>query len=382
MDAEILHSGFDGLKFTVQTDIPPTLRDILAAAKEHAKQTHRECVVTLGNIALSVGGKGARGFTAHTGDHGAVWLFQDPQDPIPNSPGVTVDFRAFGLATGGLEGAERHFREGMEAMGIKYVETQLRVTRADFAVDFLAPWFEPDRSALVVPPGTKITEYTGVDETATMASGSRVTGLRAGAIVNRQLAIYDKRAEIIQQSKMGWLAIWNGARAMQGKPPLDIKDRDTSQVWRFELRLGSKQLRNRFEMRNWQDIQNMIGDAFTDALTRIHYCEPTSDRNRSRWPLHDLWRLFVHVVGNDLRVNCCGVLPSDVRNANRIEKMREIDAQLLGLFVTRAAISDVSGDDFHEFIENHVSALQRLCDAHPVPVEERVAKAMARYRWV
>ena len=40
--------------------------------------------------------------TAHTGDHGAVWLFQDPEDRIPNNPGITVDFRAFGLATNAL----------------------------------------------------------------------------------------------------------------------------------------------------------------------------------------------------------------------------------------------------------------------------------------
>lgn len=382
MDATILHSGFDGLKFTVQTDIPPALRDKLAAAKDHAKQTHSECLVSFGPITLSVSNKGARGFTAHTGDHGAVWLFQDPQDRIPHNPGITIDFRAFGLATGGLGGAERHFRECMDAMEIKYVETQLRVTRADYAVDFLAPWFEPSREALVVPPGTKITEFTGIDETATMASGSRVTGLRAGAIANRQLAIYDKRAEIIQTGKMGWLTIWNASLAEQGKPPLDLKDRDASQGWRFELRLGSKQLRNRFEMRNWQDIQDMIGDAFADALTRIHYCEPTSDRNRSRWPLHELWRKFEHVIGNDLRANCCGVLPNNVQDANRIEKMREIDAQLLGLFVTRAAISDVISDDFHEFMENHVSALQRYCEAHPLPVDERIGKAAARYRWV
>lgn len=382
MEAVILHSGFDGLKFTIQTDIPPALRDILAAAKEHAKQTHGDCIVTVGRVSLSVSNKGARGFTAHTGDHGAVWLFQDPLDRIPNSPGITVDFRAFGLATGALEGAERHFRECMDAMGIKYVETQLRVSRADFAVDFLAPWFEPNREALVVPPGTKITEYTGVDETATMASGSRVTGVRAGAIANRQLAIYDKRAEIIQQGKMGWVTIWDAALAAQGEPPLDLTNRNSSQVWRFELRLGSKQLRNRFEMRNWQDIQDMIGDTFTDALTRIHYCEPTSDRNRSRWPLHELWRLFENVIGNDLRANCCGVLPNDVRDANRTEKMREIDRQLLGLFVTRAAISEVTGDDFHAFMEDHVNALQRYCDEHPVALDERIGKAATRYRWV
>jgi hypothetical protein len=32
-----------------------------------------------------------------------------------------------------------------------------------------------------------------------------VSGLRAGAIANRQLAIYDKRAEVIAKGKMGWL---------------------------------------------------------------------------------------------------------------------------------------------------------------------------------
>ena len=41
----------------------------------------------------------------------------------------------------------------------------MRVSRVDFAVDMLAPWFEPDRNALVAPPGTKAEEYTGIDET-------------------------------------------------------------------------------------------------------------------------------------------------------------------------------------------------------------------------
>ena len=93
----------------------------------------------------------------------------------------------------------------MDAFEIKYVETQLRITRADFAVDFLAPWFEPNRECLILPPGTKTTEYTGGDETETVSNGCLAwVGLRAGAIANRQLAIYDKpRPEVIQTNKMG-----------------------------------------------------------------------------------------------------------------------------------------------------------------------------------
>ena len=63
MDAQILHSGFDGLKFTIQTDIPATFRDELASAKNHARATHGDCVLEFGPVALNVTSKGARGFT-------------------------------------------------------------------------------------------------------------------------------------------------------------------------------------------------------------------------------------------------------------------------------------------------------------------------------
>jgi len=82
-----------------------------------------------------------------------------------------------------------------------------------------------------------VTEYTGVNETAPISSGARVVGLRAGAIANRQLVIYDKCAEITQQNKMAWLPIWNAALEAKDKPPIDLTDRTTSQVWRFEMRL-------------------------------------------------------------------------------------------------------------------------------------------------
>jgi hypothetical protein len=133
-------------------------------------------------------------------------------------------------------------------------------------------------------------------------------------------------------------------------------------------------------MRNWQDAHDIIGDAFTDALGRIRYCMPTADGNRARWPTHELWRHFEAVVGNDLLQNCAGVLPSYVMKANRAAKMRELDAQLAGLFVTRAAISDVSADSFSDFLESHSNVLARLVAEHTTPLKERLAKARRRYQ--
>ena len=158
MDAQILHSGFDGLRFTVQTEITSELRKEMALAKTQAKEHGHDIELRFGDVVLSVTRGGGRTFNTHTGELGAVWMFQDPEDRIPNNPGITVDFRALGLATGGLDHAERHFREVMAALTIPYGEHQLRVSRVDFDVDILAPWFEPERIALVVPPGTKVTE--------------------------------------------------------------------------------------------------------------------------------------------------------------------------------------------------------------------------------
>lgn len=381
MNADILHSGFDGLKFTIQTDIPPEFRAELAAAKAEAIKTNRECVVEFGDIALAVRRSGGSAFSVHTGEYGAEWYFLDPENRPPNNPGVTVDFRSFLLATGGLDAAERHFRDCMAAFGIPYVETQLRVTRVDYAIDFLAPWFEPDREAVVVPPGTRGTEHASKDKCQTHTSGARVTGLHFGAISNRQLVIYDKRAEIIENCKLGWLTIWNGARAQVGKQPLDLSDPASSQVWRFELRMGSKQLRNRWEMRSWADLYALVGDAFCEFCERVRYTSPTADRNRARWPTHKLWQQLSSVVAMDLQENCSGVPPSEVIETNRAEHMRMLDRQLLGLFVSRAAASEVKPDEFPEFLDTHVEALKRQSDEHPLPIDERLGKAASRYRF-
>lgn len=378
---DVLHSGFDGLKFTIQADIPPELRVALADAKAHAIKTNADSAITLNGIELAVRRSGGSAFSAHTGEYGAEWYFLDPENRAPNNPGITVDFRAFLLATGGLKAAQEHFETCMAAFGIPYVETQLRVSRVDFAVDILAPWFEPDREALVVPPGTRIREYTGADETETHSTGARVTGLRAGAVGNRQLVIYDKRAEVIAKGKMGWLKIWNSSLEKVGKPSIDLKDRDQSLVWRFELRMGSKQLRNKWDIRNWMDLDAMIGDAFADFTNRIRYRIPSTDCNRSRWPLHELWQLVTEVVASDLSYMRSGVVPEDVKEANRAEHKRMLDSMILGLMVSRASVEGVEPEGFDAFMKRHLLTLKEVSKEHSLPIDERFSKAAGRYRF-
>lgn len=233
----------------------------------------------------------------------------------------------------------------------------------------------------MVPPGTRIREYTGADETETHSTGARVTGLRAGAVGNRQLVIYDKRAEVMVKGKKGWLEIWNASLAETGKPPLDLKDRDQSLVWRFELRMGSKQLRNKWDMRSWADLDAMIGDAFTDFTNRIRYCISSTDSNRARWPLHELWQCVIDVIAGDLSGMRSGVVPDDVKEANRAEHKRMLDAQILGLMVSRAGVEGIEGENFDTFMKRHLLALKEASNAHPLPIDERLSIAAGRYRF-
>ena len=79
----------------------------------------------------------------------------------------------------------------------------------------------------------------------------------------------------MQKAKDGWLEIWNAKRKACGQDPLNLAEPDQSQIWRFELRLGQKQLRGKFEMHTWQDLRDTLGDAYNDALGRLRYCSPT-----------------------------------------------------------------------------------------------------------
>jgi len=120
---DVLHSGFDGLKFTIQANIPPEFRAALVDAKTHAIKANADSALTLNGVELAVRRSGGSAFSAHTGEYGAEWYFLDPENRAPNNPGITVDFRAFLLATGGLKAAQDHFETCMEAFGIPYIET-------------------------------------------------------------------------------------------------------------------------------------------------------------------------------------------------------------------------------------------------------------------
>lgn len=376
---DIVHSGFDSLKITVDTNIPDDFRKALQEAKQHAAAQNTPEVIIYNGIELQVRkAGGASAFSVSTGTYGAEWYFLDPQNKPKNNPGITVDFRAFLLATGGIDAAHALFERHMAAFGIRYADHLVKVARIDFAVDILAPGFEPNRKHVIAPANTRTSERDA-EPGEEHGIGEAVSGIKAGHISNRQLAIYDKRREVIDTKKLGWLEIWNERRTNEGKPLLDLQDKDNSQVWRFEMRIGSKQLRNRWKIRGWDSLYKRVGDALAAFTEKFRYALPNSDSNRSRWPAHPLWKAVTEEQAQYFVGLRSFAEPTLVKEANRKAHKELLDSLILGTLVSRAVTEGLTAPEFDGFIDRYCAVLKQASRKHAVPIEGRFAKAAERY---
>jgi len=90
------------------------------------------------------------------------------------------------------------------------------------------------------------------------------------------LRVYDKVAEIKQQSAKAWFfELWGGVE---------------ENVWRIEWQVRKPVLRN-FGIKTFDDLNSRLGDLLK-YLSEEHDTlrKPNGDSNRSRWPLHPLWQ--------------------------------------------------------------------------------------------
>ncbi len=125
----------------------------------------------------------------------------------------------------------------------------------------------------------------------------------------------------------------------------------------------------------------MIGDAYAAFFEKVRYCVPATDSNRSRWQKHVLWQIVEGVMEGNLKGHRSGVLPDDVKTVNREEHKHMLDAQILGLMVSRAATEGIKADDTDAFLKRHAATLTDISKAHPIPLEERLAKVASRYQF-
>ncbi|MBN9495238.1 MAG: hypothetical protein J0H39_00670 [Alphaproteobacteria bacterium] len=177
-------------------------------------------------------------------------------------PACYVQFASKGLWLSGLEGTISRFREW--AASCRLLETRPeQVSRADWAFDYHLPVADFTAGNFVTR-ATKSAVWAehGANQSFQIGKGDTV------------IRVYDKIAEIEQQSAKAWL--------------FEIWGRQT-EVWRVEFQVRRERLALG-GIGTLASLHDEGGDLLRELATKhTSLRQPSTDANRSRWPLHPLW---------------------------------------------------------------------------------------------
>jgi hypothetical protein len=181
-----------------------------------------------------------------------------------NNPNLFVTFRSQGIWKSSVFDMHDRFIDWGGSVGFEPYGSE-SLSRIDYCFDYNMDKIDFDEDCFV-SRSNKDSKHRedGKPQTFTFGKGDVV------------LRVYDKVAEIKQQSDKAWFyVLWGGLD--QG-------------VWRIEWQVRKVVLRN-FGIKTFNDLYNRLGDLLK-YLSEEHdtlRC-PNGDSNRSRWPMHPLWR--------------------------------------------------------------------------------------------
>lgn len=375
-----IYSGFDGLELAYRAQLPPRLQAVLEEAKAKACARRSAVVVEWGGRSFHVGEAGRRGgyaFSVDSGPMGANWFFKRANDRDPW--GVFVSSRALPLALLCADKVKAGFDEFLENLGLKLTPDCVRVSRVDFAVDFLAPEFILKPDNIVSHARYRHNQSAYVDIHG--ISGKR-SGVRVGSMPGAQAAIYDKRKDVQDKKKNEWWAIWDDSAQRRTNGCLRIQR--GAPIWRCELRAGRAFLDKQLRHRTWNEFANEAKRIFAEIHARIRYANPNSDSNRSRWPNNELWRLLgIELAEISLRAGNPELMP-DILRRLECEGIQRLSDQAKGLLFSLAAASGIPFQDIESFFDLFLveckSELRALSWTKSISFADKQTDWAARFR--
>lgn len=375
-----IYRGFDGLDVSFRAQIPPRLSDELEAAKGFAQSTHQEVCLNFAGRKMLVSESGARGGYAYrvsTGKRGATWFFKRPN--VRDPWGIRVSCGSFMLAELGLGQTRAELYSFMDQLGINVPGGAESISRVDYAVDVLAPNFALNPDQFVMHSNTGRADYIAPDEMSVHGKSGRVTSVTIGKMPGRQVIVYDKRAEVIAHHKWAWFDIWNANCERIGMPPLDSSNPECSRVWRIELRAGKAQLKDRWNIRTWADLDNRLGDMIAETATAVRHTMFSHDTNRARWAESELWKQVRLQLDEDLVEMRNFAPPDTIKRVQQDAHLKLLFDQALGLLISRAAIAGVGFHDLTKFAKSEGERLVSELVSRPGHFEKKLEDQTERY---
>lgn len=231
-----------------------------------------------------------------------------------NKPPFFVTFRSEALWRNSIQLLQQQFLDWALGLGYAPVHPE-KLTRVDFSFDYFLPALDFDEDSFV-SQADKDHQHreNGRLQTFTFGKGDVV------------LRVYDKVAEIRQQSGKVWLfKLWG----------------EQESVWRIEWQCRKAALK-RFGIETLDDLDALQGDLLR-WLAKEHTTLRVqgSDGNRSRWPLHPLW---IDLRQQIALLEAQGVYRVDGRPAALNEQRQRLAISVYGYLKHFAAIRAVQQD--------------------------------------
>lgn len=187
-----------------------------------------------------------------------------------NIPSFFVTFRSIGLWHSGAQILHERFITWAQSVGLVSSQPE-RLSRVDFTFDYHLPIIDFDEDNFI-SQATKDNQHRKHRKVQTFRLGE-------GSVI---LRVYNKSDEIQEKSAKTWF--------------YDLWGRE-EEVWRIEWQIRKECLRS-VGIQTYEDLKERQGDLLR-LLVQQHTTLriKTEDSNRSRWPIHPLWKdLQQHVA--------------------------------------------------------------------------------------
>jgi len=192
-------------------------------------------------------------------------------------PEVYVTFRSPYLWRGGYQEACRQTLDWLSSWADI---GEGKVSRVDLCADFAIALPEIDLKTEVVGRARKRKRYNSINLSvvADWQNGRTGTGYQIGK-GDLAARIYDKREELLYTRKNWFEDLWQ-QNGWDGE----------SQVTRFEFQFRRKMLKE-LQLDSLRDLEAQIPDLWAYATENwLTARKPSTDTNRTRWPLQDYWK--------------------------------------------------------------------------------------------
>lgn len=347
---EIINQSFDALRVNAQGCLPKKMLSALHSAKSKAEQSGEETHFAWASVRGLVKGNGTKGgyaFIFDTGPLGETWLFKRSGDATQWN--IRVEIRAIRLRLEGYSTCRDYIIQTLKLWGCQI--KNYSIGGLDYAVDIdMGQAFKLDPYKFVCHSRMKIKPYSdsSTEETAAdntfqpIMQSNRMTSVTIGSKGNRQIQVYDKRAEQMNKGSSEWFTLWG-------------RTKDDSPVWRVEVRLFNKHLKD-WNIRTFEDLERGLGDVLLAALEDVRYCDKIDAHNASRSKIHPMWLAALSAIENAFSEMRDGRERGKVIKAKRTDFQNMMEGQVVGCAKVLCLAHDIIGTE-PEQIEKTVSFL-------------------------